>query len=319
MSKLLITGATGFLGSKLCSNLKFKNHLIHASARSDSQAITENNFFFFNVGALNSKTKWSTALSGIECVIHCAARAHVMKDKRKNILTSYREINVDGTRNLAIQAAMSGVKRFIFISSIKVNGESTIGSSSFKIGDIPQPEDAYGISKWEAEQTLWEISKKTGLEIVIIRPPLIYGHGVKGNLLRLLDLVYRGVPLPLAGIQNSKSFIGLQNLIDLIVLCIDHPKAPGNTFLIADKECISTSDLISKLQKIMKKPSRLFSAPTNLVKLAGLLTGKSIEVKRLLSSLKIDSSHAYKVLDWTPLITLEEGLEKTVKWYLKSR
>jgi nucleoside-diphosphate-sugar epimerase len=318
MSKLLITGATGFLGSMLCKNLSLKNYLINASTRSDSQK-TIKGIKFFNVGDINSKTKWDEALFSVECVIHCAARAHMMKDKKQDILKFYRKINVEGTRNLAMQAAMSGVKRFIFISSIKVNGEITIGSSSFKNGDIPKPEDAYGISKWEAEQALWKVSKQTGLEIVIIRPPLVHGYGVKGNFLRLLNLVYRGVPLPFAGIDNCRSFIGLENLIDIIILCIDHSKAAGNTFLISDTECISTSDLISKLQKIMKKPSRLFSIHSNLIKLMGFLTGKSLEVKRLLYSLKIDSSHAQKVLGWIPPITLDEGLEKTVKWYLKKK
>lgn len=318
MSKLLITGATGFLGSMLCNSLTLKNYLINASTRSDNQTMIEG-IKCFNVGDINYKTKWNEALFGVECVIHCAARAHVMKDEKQDLLASYRKINVEGTRNLAMQAAMSGIKRFIFISSIKVNGETTIGSSSFNNSDIPKPEDAYGISKWEAEQTLWEISKQTGLEIVIIRSPLVIGYGVKGNFLRLLNLVHRGVPLPFAGIDNCRSFIGLENLIDIIILCIEHPKAAGNTFLISDTECISTSDLIGKLQKLMEKPSRLFSVPSNLFKFIGFLTGKSMEVKRLLYSLKIDSSHAHKVLGWTPPVTLDEGLEKTVKWYLNKK
>ena len=318
MSKILITGATGFLGKMLCKDLKLKKHLIQISTRSDDQISVEG-AKSFNVGDINSETKWNKALDNIDCVIHCAARTHVMRKKKQNILESYRKINVEGTRNLAIQASSCGIKRFIFLSSIKVNGERTIPPSSFNINDIPQPEDAYGISKWEAEQALWEVSKQTGLEVIIIRPPLVYGAGVKGNFLRLLDLIHKGVPLPFSRIENSRSFIGLENLIDIITLCVDHPKAAGNTFLVSDTECISTSDLIYKLAQIMKKSSRLFFISASLIKLMGYMTGKSLEVKRLLYSLQVDSSHAHKVLGWTPPFTLDQGLEKTIKWYLRSR
>ncbi len=318
MSKVLITGSNGFLGKALCKSLLIKKYMIHASTRSKNHNFPQE-IVNFDVGDICSKTKWQNALLNIECIIHCAARTHVMKEKKYNILKSYRKINVDGTKNLAIQAASMGVKRFIFISSIKVNGEQTIGSSSFNTSSIPSPEDAYGISKWEAEQTLWDISKKTGLEVVIIRPPLIYGEGVKGNFLNLLDIIYRGVPLPLASIKNKRSFVGLQNLIDLIIRCINNPKAAGNTFLISDLETVSTSELINKLAKLMNKSSNLFSLPTFLIKLIASLTGKSLEVKRLLSSLQVDSSKTREVLDWTPSFSLDEGLEKTVKWYLNSR
>jgi nucleoside-diphosphate-sugar epimerase len=318
MSKLLITGSTGFLGKALCKNLKIKKHLIHTAIRSENQILIEGTKSF-NVGDICSTTKWKNALMGIDCVIHCAARTHVMKEEKKNQLLSYRKINVEGTKNLAIQAASQGVKRFIFISSIKVNGEQTVGCSSFNSNNNPKPEDAYGISKWEAEQTLWNISKLTGLEVVIIRPPLVYGEEVKGNFLRLLDLIYKGVPLPLAGIKNNRSFLGIENLIDAITQCIDHPKASGNTFLISDLECISTSDLINKLARLMKKPSRLFSVPISLIKLIGYITGKSLEIKRLLYSLQVDSSNIRKALGWTPPFSLDEGLKKTVKWYLNSR
>ena len=221
MSKILITGSNGFLGKALCKSLLIKKYMIHASTRSKNHNFPQE-IVNFDVGDICSKTKWQNALLNIECIIHCAARTHVMKEKKYNILKSYRKINVEGTKNLAIQAASMGVKRFIFISSIKVNGEQTVDSSSFNTSSIPNPEDAYGISKWEAEQTLWDISKKTGLEVVIIRPPLIYGEGIKGNFLNLLDIIYRGVPLPLASIKNKRSFVGLQNLIDFLQEHIVH-------------------------------------------------------------------------------------------------
>jgi nucleoside-diphosphate-sugar epimerase len=234
-------------------------------------------------------------------------------------LAAYRKVNVDGTKNLAEQAAAFGVKRFIFLSSVKVNGEQTIGSSSFQHNDISRPEDAYGISKWEAEQELWKISKRTGLEVVIIRSPLVYGEGLKGNFLRLLDLVYKGVPLPFLRVENSRSFVGLDNLIHLIALCINHPKAPGETFLISDGEDISTPELIRKLTRAMEKSSRLFPASVSLIKLISDLIGKSSEAKRLLGNLRVDSSRTRKVLGWSPPFSLDEGLKKTVQWYLKQR
>jgi nucleoside-diphosphate-sugar epimerase len=226
---------------------------------------------------------------------------------------------VDGTRNLANQAVAIGIKRFIFLSSIKVNSEGTIASKSFKYNDISQPADAYGISKWEAEQALLEISKQTGLEVVIIRPPLVYGEGVKGNFLRLLDLVYKQMPLPFAKINNLRSFIALDSLTDLIICCIDHPQAGGKTFLVSDGEDLSTLDLIKKLSKFMNKSPRLFQVPQLIIQLIGRLVGKSLEVKRLLGSLRVDNSHTREILGWSPTLSLDESLEKTVRWYLKNR
>ena len=200
-----------------------------------------------------------------------------------------------------------------------MNGEQTIDSSCFKYNDISKPEDAYARSKCEAEQALLEISNKTKLEVVIIRPPLVYGEGVKANFLRLLDLVYKGMPLPFFNINNSRSFIGLDNLVDLIIHCIDHPKATGKTFLVSDDEDISTPDLIRKLSKIMGRSARLFSFPISILKLMGYLIGKTPEVNRLIGSLRVNSSRTRKILEWNPPFSLDEGLEKTVRWYLKNR
>lgn len=319
MTKILITGATGFVGRALFENLKLKKkYLVHLTTRTNQEDLFEG-AKAFNIGEIDSNTNWKDALDGVSCVIHCAARTHMMESKQTVSLNAYRRINVDGTKNLAKQAARIGIKRFIFLSSVKVNGEETITSKSFQYDDIPRPKDAYGISKWEAEQALLEVSKKIGLELVIIRAPLIYGVRVKGNFLRILNLIYKKIPFPFFNINNSRSFIGLDNLVDLITHCIDHPKATGKTFLVSDGEDISTPDLIRKLSKIMGRSSRLFSFPISIIKLMSYLVGKTSEVNRLISSLRVNSSHTRKILEWNPPFSLDEGLEKTVRWYLKSR
>jgi nucleoside-diphosphate-sugar epimerase len=319
MTKILITGATGFVGRALFKNLKStKKYLAHLTTRTNQEELFEGGKAF-NIGEIDSSTNWNDALDGVDCIVHCAARAHTTENKQTDSLNAYRRINVDGTRNLAKQAVAIGIKRFIFLSSIKVNGEETIATKSFKYNDISQPEDAYGITKWEAEQALLEISKQTGLEVVIIRPPLVYGEGVKGNFLRLLDIVYKQIPLPFAKINNLRSFVGLDNLIDLIICCIEHPKAGGKTFLVSDGEDLSTTDLIRKLSKFMNKSPRLFQFPQLIIQLTARLVGKSLEVKRLLGSLRIDNSYAREILGWSPALSLDESLAKTVRWYLKNR
>ena len=242
-----------------------------------------------------------------------------MKEEEKNSLAIYRKINFDGTINLAEQASVHGVRRLIFISSVKVNGECTVGLSKFKYNDIPKPDNPYSISKWEAEQGLWDVSRRTGLEIVIIRAPLVYGPRVKGNFLRLLDLVYKQIPLPFAKINNLRSFIALDNLIDLIICCINHPKAKGKTFLVSDDEDLSTSELIKKLSKFMHKSPRLFKVPEIIIRLIGSLTRKSLHVKRLFSSLRVDNLYTREILGWSPKLNVDKALEKTVRWYLKNR
>ena len=319
MTKILITGATGFVGRALFENLKSKKkYFAHLTTRTNQEELFEGGKAF-NIGEIDPNTNWKDALDGVSCIVHCAARAHMMEKKQTDSLNAYRRINVDGTKNLAKQAAGRGVKRFIFLSSVKVNGEETITSKSFKYDDIPQPEDAYGISKWEAEQALLEIFKQTGLEVVIIRPPLVYGEGVKGNFLRLLDIVYKQIPIPFAKINNLRSFVGLDNLIDLIICCIEHPKAGGKTFLVSDGEDLSTTDLIRKLSKFMNKSPRLLQVPQLIIQLIGRLVGKSLEVKRLLGSLRVDNSYTREILGWSPVLSLDESLAKTVRWYLKNR
>lgn len=318
MQKILITGGTGFVGKNLSQNLKLKKYKVHISKRTH-QSKALDGVKYFNIDEIDSKTKWKDCLLGIDCIVHCAAKVNFIKTDDINSLNTYQNVNVEGTINLAKQAVFLGLKRFIFLSSVKVNGEKTIGSSSFKNNDILKPESAYGISKWEAEQALLEISKQTGLEVVIIRAPLIYGEGVKGNFLSLLNLVYKQVPMPFANINNLRSFIGIDNLISLIICCINHPKAAGKTFLVSDGQDISTPNLIRKLSKLMNKSSRVFPVPQSIIKLLGFLVGKSIAVDRLLASLQVDNSYTREILGWSPVLSLDEGLEKTVRWYLKNR
>jgi nucleoside-diphosphate-sugar epimerase len=317
MKKILVTGANGFIGQNIYKDLIKLNYFITGSVRNLDAALINGGIKYIPVGNIDAETKWYNILEGVNCIIHCAGKTHLINTKDE--LDIYRSVNREGTKNLAEQAVKAGVKRLIFLSSLKVNGEPTFGSFIIKHNDISQPEDAYGVSKWEAEQALLEISKQTGLEVVIIRPPLVYGEGVKGNFLRLLDLVYKQISLPFAKINNLRSFVALDNLIDLIICCIEHPKAAGKTFLVSDGEDLSTPDLIRKLSKLMNKSPRLFSVPKSIIQFMGRLVGKSSEVKRLVGSLRIDNSYTREILGWSPALSLDESLEKTVRWYLKNR
>jgi nucleoside-diphosphate-sugar epimerase len=222
-------------------------------------------------------------------------------------------VNVDGSRRLAEQAAAAGVRRLVYLSSIKVNGEQTVLRAPFLCSDTPAPQDAYGVSKWEAEQALWEVSAKTGLEVVVVRPPLVYGPGVKGNLARLLKLVRLGLPLPFSAVQNKRSLIGLDDLVDLLIRCVDHPAAAGQTFLVSDGEDLSTPDLLRHMAAAMNRSPRLFPVPVSLVRLAGSALGKRAEIDRLVGSLQIDSSHTRQVLGWIPPVSVEEGIRRMVQ------
>jgi nucleoside-diphosphate-sugar epimerase len=273
-------------------------------------------------GEIDSSTDWSMLLDNVDCVIHCAARAHVMRETERDALSAYRRVNVEGTSRLAEQAASAGVRRMIFLSTIKVNGERTVdadgGSTStithaFNYNDPPSPEDPYGLSKWEAEQSLWQISEATGLDTVIVRPPLVCGPGVKGNLSRLIKLVKLGVPLPLARVENKRSLICLSNLTDFITLCIDHPEASGKTFLVSDTKDFSTPALFRLIAEVMNAKARLFPFPLVLLRAAAVLFGKQHELDRLLGSLRVDSSYARNTLGWVPPTRTEDGIREMVE------
>jgi len=309
--KILVTGANGFIGHTLSTQLRNQQHDLIAAVRrscgiSDETVITDD-------------LSWSKVLTNQDVVIHTAARAHVMNESAADALGAYRSVNVAGTQYLAEQAADAGVKRFIFLSTIKVNGERTISGTRFTSKDNTFPEDAYGISKWEAEQALHEVSARTGMEIVIIRPPLVYGPGVKGNFLSLLNWLNKGIPLPLGAIHNQRSLIGIDNLIDLIITCIDHPSAANQTFLVSDDEDLSTTELLRRMGDALEKPTRLLPIPSSLLQFGANLLGKKDVTQRLLGNLQVDISHTKEKLDWTPPVSVDEGLNKTAEWFLNKR
>lgn len=310
--KVLLTGATGFVGSSLL-------HRISADARFAAVAAVrrlpvslgvERHAEVFAIADLTASTDWTAALVGVDVVIHAAARAHIMTDEAIDPLVEYRSVNVDGTMALALQAVAAGVKRFIYISSIKVNGEQTQLGSKFEANAAPAPEDAYGISKLEAENALLQLSAETGMELVIIRPPLVYGAGVKGNFATMAKLVAKGLPLPLGAIHNKRSLVALDNLVDLIITCIDHPAAANQIFLAGDGEDISTTQLLRGVAKAMGKPSRLIPIPASWLMMAATVLGKKAVAQRLLGSLQVDISKAQQLLGWTPPISVAEGLRR---------
>lgn len=312
----LVTGAAGFVGSALCQALSRKGHRVRSAVRnaeriSPSDTATSE---IIAVGDIGSGPEWQAAMSDVDCVVHLAARTHVLRDTGVDSLAEYRHVNVEGTRRLAQTAARSGVKRFVFVSSIKVNGEST-GVHPFTESDTPRPEDAYGISKWEAEQAIWEIAADTGMEAVVLRPPLVYGPGVKGNLLQLLRLVARGWPLPLASIRNRRSLVFVGNLVDAIIAAASSPAAPGNAYLVSDGEDVSTPDLVRALARALNVPARLLPCPAVLLKFAAAVVGRADAAARLTGSLQVDSSKIRRQLGWQAHVTLAAGLAETARWY----
>lgn len=314
MKRVLVTGANGFVGQALCKRLLKDGWKVMGVVRSpEGSASLAAGVISLITGAMGADTDWSESLTGVDTVVHLAARVHVMTDTALDPLAAFREVNVAGTECLARLAAKVGVRRFIYISSVKVNGEGRNVSYSEK--DIPAPEDPYGVSKWEAEQALHKIAAETGLEIVILRPPLVYAPGVKANFLSLFKIVDRGIPLPLSGINNQRSFIYLGNLVDAIVTCINHPKASGQTYLVSDREDVSTPELIRRVAAALGRPARLFSFPLSLMRFAGKLFGKTDAVERLISSLTSDSSKIQRELNWRPPYTMEQGLRETAEWF----
>ncbi len=283
--KILITGQNGFIGKALFDLLKQQGHQVRGTVRNEKKI--EEGLDIIAVGDIGSTTDWSIALKDIETVIHLANRAHVLNDQVSDPLTIFREVNVAGTIHLAKQALESKVKRFIFISSIKVNGEKT-DEHSFSVEDRPNPQDPYAISKLEGENALREISAQSTMEIVIIRPPLVYGQGVKGNFKRLSRLVELGIPLPFASIKNKRSLISLENLVQLLSKAIIDPTVTNQTLLVSDSKDLSTPQLIKKIAKSIGKPARLFPFPVKLLKILGKLTGQSKAISRLTENLQID-------------------------------
>lgn len=306
-AKVLVTGASGFVGSALVEFLHDKGYDVLGTVRSAALAQCS-----ILAPELSASSGWRELLAGRDVVVHAAARAHVLAETETDPLAVFREVNTAGTLNLARQAAAAGVRRFVFISSIGVNGLYTREGDCFTEKSPPAPHNDYALSKWEAEQGLLEISRETGLEVVILRPPLVYGPGVKANFLRLIRMVERGLPLPLGAIHNRRSFLYLGNFVDAIRLCVEHPEAAGQTFLLDDGEPVSTPELIRALARAMGRPARILAVPVGVLKLAGALVGKRAAVARLAGSLLVDSSLIRSRLGWKPPFSMEAGLAATV-------
>ncbi|MEW6117620.1 MAG: SDR family oxidoreductase [Nitrospirota bacterium] len=313
--KILITGANGFVGRALCKVLFDAGLSVRGAVRKRENASSFHDDLI-SIGDIGRDTKWEEALQGIDTVVHLAARVHVMKDASLDSLGEYRRVNAEGTYRLARKAAESGVRRLVYVSTIKVNGEQT-NNIPFTESDEPNPQDAYAISKLEAEQSLREIAQKTGLEVVVLRPPLVYGPGVSANFFKLLELIDAGIPLPLGRVRNSRSLIYIGNLVDAIVRCVQHPSAANKVFLVSDGEDLSTPELIRRLASALNKPAHLVPFPSSLLRLAGAITGRSDEIKRLADSLRIDNSKIRTELNWTPPFTVDEGLKHTAEWFLR--
>jgi nucleoside-diphosphate-sugar epimerase len=313
---ILVTGATGFLGKHLLSHLENKLSHITVLLRTENEQFTNS----VVVSRFNGDSDFNKAVVERDVIIHCAARVHVMNDTANDPLESFREVNTYGTLNLAQQAAAAGVKRFIFISSIKVNGESTELGKPFKDDYNFIPTDYYGLSKYEAEVGLRKIANETGMEVVIIRPPLVYGPGVKANFAAMMCLAAKGLPIPFGSItKNRRSLVSVYNLVDLIVNCIFHPNAANQTFLVSDDEDLSTAQMLKELSIALGKNSKMPFLPVKLFEIAGKITGKSAIVERLCGSLQVDVSKTKKLLNWQPPVSVKEGFARTAEYYLKNK
>lgn len=313
---MLITGASGFVGRAVCRKALDLGFSVRGSHRSpDSAGLVPARVEKFQIPSIDRTTDWSRALTGVSVVVHLAARVHVARNTDSDSLATYREANTVGTERLARMAVALGVRRFVYVSTIKVNGERTL-NAPFTEADVPRPEDSYAISKWESEQVLHRIGNESSIEIVILRPPLVYGRGVGANFIRLLRLVQRRIPLPFASVSNHRSLIYVENLADAILTSATHPRATGQTFLVSDGQDISTPDLMRRIAEVMHLPSRIFQCPPNLLRALASILGKSADVGRLLDSLSMDSSRFRSEIGWIPKYTLSQGLGETIAWYL---
>lgn len=315
MLKIALTGANGFVGSRVLKRLS--NVDTRIIGRKNVGQLPEGKFFAAIIGPV---TDYADFFDGVDVVIHCAARAHIMDDQTEAPLLEYRKVNTDGTLNLARQAAKAGVRRFIFISSVKVNGEVTELGTPFRPQVTQKPEDPYGLSKYEAEQGLKELAKGSEMEVVIIRPPLVYGPGVRANFLSLLKLASKGIPLPLGSlVKNRRSLVYVDNLADLVVTCINHPNAANHVFLVSDAEDLSTADMLKRLAVASGKSGTLLPFPEPLIRMTCRLLGKFAVYQRLCLSLQLDISETQQKLDWHPPYTVDEGFAKTAESYLNAK
>lgn len=310
MTVIAVTGASGFVGQRVVEDLARRGHVAIGIVRGPSAPSVPQARV---VGDIGAQTDWARALEGVEVVVHCAARAHAMHERATDPLPLYRAVNVEGTRRLAEQASRRGVRRIVYLSSVKAAGERSAPGRPLA-SDVSAPEDAYGVSKREAELALLDVGAATGLETVIIRPPLVYGPGVKGNFLRFMVAIARGWPLPLGAIDNRRSMVSLANLTDLIGVCVAAPAAAGRTFFVSDGEDLSTAALARRIGVALGRPARLFPVPAAVLSMLARMAGKSAEIERLVGTLQVDLTHVRVSLAWSPPQTIEEGLHETAVW-----
>ena len=310
METVLVTGANGFIGRALCGVLAASGRRVRKAVRMPVPGLPD----AVVVGDIGPDTDWRTALKGVSGVVHLAARTHVLRETATDPLAAYRKINVSGTERLARSAAAGGIRRLVIVSSVKVSGERT-EERPFTEDGAPRPEDAYGVSKWEAEQALFRIAAETGLEVVVLRPPLVYGPGVKGNFLRLMNIVARGVPLPLGAVDNRRSLVYTGNLAGAIIKALGAPQAAGGTYLVSDGEDVSTPDLVRGLGQALGVTARIPAFPLAALDFIAAVAGRRVELARLAGSLQVDGSRIRRELRWQPRYTLAQGLAETARWY----
>lgn len=313
---ILVTGANGFVGAAVAAHLLEQSSAGVRAAVRRPVAQPIRGLDYAVTDGVFPQTDWTAVLRGVSSIVHAAARVHVMREPSPDPLAEFRRVNVEGTLTLARQAVEAGVRRFVFISSIKVNGEATAKERPFLASDEPRPLDAYGLSKLEAEQGLRELANRTGLEVAIVRPPLVYGPGVKANFFSMMKWLHRGVPLPFGSIHNRRSLVGIDNLVDLIARCLRHPAAAGQTFLVSDGEDLSTTELLRRLGMALGAPARLIPVPERVLVYAAKTMGGARLAQRLCGSLWLDISRTRQLLDWSPPVTVDEGLRRTAEAFL---
>lgn len=317
MKKILLTGATGFVGRAVLLRLLLDRQFESIAAVRKACPDLPENVRIAQVSSIDASTDWSEAVTGCAGVIHCAARVHVMSDTSADPLTEFRKVNVEGTLQLARQAAEAGVQRFVFVSSIKVNGEGTALGAPYTADAEPAPADPYGISKMEAEQALRLLAAQTGMDVVIIRPTLVYGPGVKANFLSMMRWLNKGVPLPFGAIHNQRSLVALDNLVDLIVTCVEHPLAANETFLVSDGEDLSTTQLLRRMAAALKVPARLIPVPAWVLESGAAMLGRKALSQRLCGSLQVDIGKTQRLLGWVAPVSVDQALSNTAQHFLR--